>query len=323
MNTLVIFDAEDPPPVRMRLVAAGRAATKDKGTLHVLALASRGWLPDCDACWNDVTSVFTAEEAVDLYVDASRIAALIDAAMTASAATTIMFSEYGRGPELAARLAYRHETTLIRQCDSISHADDGLLLTRSAYGGRVTETLSAVTPPAIMTVKDKAYGGAAVPEAPCPPVNELPLPPARDQRIGLLEARPAPATTGALLDEARIVISGGRGLGTAEGFDMLRSIADVAGAAVGSSRAAVDAGWMSHAAQVGQTGTTVAPDLYIAVGISGAVQHIAGMSNAKRVVAINTDEEASIFSVADVGIVGDYREVLPHVIDEIRQRRAG
>ena len=124
------------------------------------------------------------------------------------------------------------------------------------------------------------------------------------------------------LTEAKLIVSGGRGIGSAQGFDLIRDVADALGAEVGSSRACVDAGWIEKDRQVGQTGKTVRPDLYMACGISGAIQHVAGMEGSELVISINKNDTAPIFEVSDLGIVGDVKQILPKLADAIRKYKA-
>ncbi|MCG8400892.1 MAG: electron transfer flavoprotein subunit alpha/FixB family protein [Firmicutes bacterium] len=220
------------------------------------------------------------------------------------------------GRDLAAGLAQRLETGLMTDCTGMEMADGQLVFTRPIYAGKAL--VKAACPearPVMATMRPNTF--TAVVNAKTPEVVRV-TPDTGNIRqvikdvVRQISSRPE-------LTEADVIISGGRGMKGPENFKMLEELGDVLGAGVGASRAAVDAGWISHSYQVGQTGKTVSPVLYIACGISGAIQHLAGMSSAKCIVAINKDEEANIFKVADYGIVGDLFEVLPVLTEELKK----
>ena len=224
------------------------------------------------------------------------------------------------GREVAARVAVRLGSGLITDAVDIEADDNGPLVVKSVFAA--TYTVRARVTEGIPVIAVKANAAPVETVAETTPVVER------------IEARlPSPATAVRILSrtvpersarpglaEADIVVSGGRGVGGADNFVVIERLADALGAAVGASRAAVDAGWYPHSHQVGQTGTQVSPQLYIAAGISGAIQHRAGMQSAKTIVAVNTDAEAAIFELADSGVVGDLFSVLPQLCEEIDRR---
>lgn len=204
----------------------------------------------------------------------------------------------------------------------IRESDGALLQTRPAFGGNIMATIVCETSrPQMATVrpkvmKEREFDGARKGE-----VIEVSLDSEHIQsRINVVESVVSEASN-VNIQEADILISGGRGLDSAKGFDLIRQLADVMDANVSASRAVVDAGWIPYPHQVGQTGKTVAPKLYIACGISGAIQHVAGMQSAETIVAINRDKNATIFNVADYGIVGDIFDIVPKLINKIEERR--
>ena len=221
------------------------------------------------------------------------------------------------GKEVAGRLAVRTGSGLITDAIDVRAEDGEVVTTQSAFAGSYTVQARVTRGTPLVTVKPNA-----APPEPAPAAGErvdvqVPLSEAgRAARV--VEARPREKSGRPDLTEAAVVVSGGRG--TNGDFGPVEALADALGAAVGASRAAVDAGWYPHANQVGQTGKTVSPQLYVAAGISGAIQHRAGMQTAKTIVAVNKDEEAPIFELADFGVVGDLFTVLPQAAEEITKR---
>ena len=200
----------------------------------------------------------------------------------------------------------------------IDKTDSGLEFVRPAYGGTILERLFVSGPIRFATVRS---GSFEKPEAAEGSVEEKDMPFAED----ILKAKgldTAKQVTEAMdLEGADVSVTGGRGMGDAEGVKLVEELAALLGGVVGASRPAIEAGWASRAHQVGQSGKIVAPRLYIACGVSGAMQHVSGIMGSKYIVAINKDEAASIFDIADVGIVGDVKEILPLLIEEIKKRK--
>ena len=225
-----------------------------------------------------------------------------------------LFGATSNGRELAPRLAARLKTGVAADCTGIELGDGGVIQwTRPVYSGRFLSVVECKEArPQIGTVRPGIFkrgepNAAATAEI----IKQDVALPADAVRTTLVEMITEAAEGAVKLEDAEIIVSGGRGLGKPENFSLIKDLADLLGGVVGASRAAVDAGWITHAHQVGQTGKTVGPKLYIACGISGAIQHLAGMSGADVIIAINKDADAPIFDIADYGIVGDLKEVLP------------
>lgn len=226
------------------------------------------------------------------------------------------------GRDIAPRIAGKVGTGLTADCTKleIDSTDNKLLQTRPAFGGNLMATIvcpknrpqMSTVRPGVMAKAVRTESETGILEVVTPELTEKMI------RTRLVEILPQEKKSINLTD-ARIIVSGGRGLKKAEGFELIKELADKLGAEIGASRAAVDSGWIEHSHQVGQTGTTVRPELYIACGISGAIQHLAGMSDSKYIVAINKDAKAPIFSICDYGIVGDLYEILPEMIESLNR----
>ena len=270
------------------------------------ALAEHGAVEVVLVTGSDVTEHLVAPKAEVL---ADLVAERVPAA--------VLLANSPEGKEIAARLAVRSGSGLITDAVDLEVVDGAVVATKSVFAGSWSTRCTVTHGTPVLTLKPNAVAPEVAPAAGTvttltPTVSE------RAKSARIVERTAKQATGRPELSEASIVVSGGRG--TDGDFSAVEALADALGGAVGASRAAVDAGWYPHSNQVGQTGKTVSPQLYVAAGISGAIQHRAGMQTSKVVVAINKDAEAPIFEMADFGVVGDLSAVLPAITEEIARR---
>ena len=244
--------------------------------------------------------------------------AAMQAAIAQASPSIVLFGGTSNGRDLAPRLAARLDAGVASDVDRLEWAGGKLKARRPVYSGKAFATVEVSSVPAIATTRINAFpaeesgGGAAE-------VVEVSAP--TDSKAKVVETKVTESGELSIV-EADIIVSGGRGLKEGANFSLIRDLAHAIGGAVGASRATVDAGWIDHQHQVGQTGRVVSPNLYIAAGVSGAIQHLAGMSSSKHIVAINKDPEAPIFRVADFGVVGDLFTILPALTEEVKKAKA-
>jgi electron transfer flavoprotein alpha subunit len=261
------------------------------------------------------------DEAVTAYVTEPQVRAL-EAALDASAADVLLFPSDPFVTDVVARTAIRRGAGVITDAVDLAHDGDTIVATKAIFGGDMISRCAVRDGvPQFIGIKANAFTAE---ESDGQPAKVVALEVELDddaRRAEVVEVVEQASGDRPEMTEAAIIAAGGRGLGDAEGFRLIEQLADALGGAVGASRAATDAGWYPHQHQIGQTGKTVAPQLYIGSGISGAIQHRAGMQTSQLIVAINKDADAPIFSIADFGVVGDLHKVIPSLIDEINKRK--
>lgn len=245
----------------------------------------------------------------------------LEAAARACSPIAVLVANSVEGRDTAARFAARARLALLADAVGIEVDDEGVVAHHSVFGGGYLTSSAPTFGPPVITLRPGAVDQRAEPAEPAVEELEVTEPEGlRHAEVTATEKTGGQSERPALVG-AKKVVSGGRGLGSEENFRLVEELADALGAAVGASRAAVDAGYVEPSAQVGQTGVSVSPQLYIALGISGAIQHMAGMQTAKTIVAVNKDAEAPIFEIADFGVVGDVNEVVPKLVEAIAERK--
>ncbi len=327
-SSILVFaerrDGEIKRPSLEAISTARGLADKLGGRVDVLAIG-----PGAASCAAEVGQLgadrLLAVEADhgELYAPELYSACLAEVAEEGKAAV-VLLAATAMGKDLAPRATARLRTACASDLTEIELGDDGTLRgRRPIYSGKATAIVALPgAQPAVATLRPNAFPVRPAEPARDPEVVALD-PPVSAESLRVRAVRlERPERQELDVAEASIVVSGGRGLKEAENFSIVRELASALGGAVGASRAVVDAGWIPHVHQVGQTGKVVSPDLYVACGISGAVQHVAGMSSSKVIVAINKDPEAPIFKVAHFGIVGDVFEIVPALTEAVKRLKA-
>ena len=321
MNILAVAEQRDGTLRRSAaevVTAAKTIADGHGGQVHALVIGPEG-IDASSLAKHGAETIHVAAGERGAQYDPDVFAATVAERVKAGDYFAVLFAAGAQGRDLAPRVAARLDVPLAADATALDMEDGELVITRPVYAGRAFARVVLDAQPRLVSIRPNTFRPQESPAAGT--VEKVAI----SDTTSRVKIRETKAAEGAKLDvaDAPIVVSGGRGLKGAEHWALLEQLRDALGsnAALGASRAVVDAGWRPHAEQVGQTGKTVSPQLYFAVGISGAMQHLAGMRSARTIVAINKDPDAPIFKVADYGIVGDAHEVLPVLAEEIRKGR--
>lgn len=310
--------------VALEAVTAARGlADKDGGMVHALVLGAPGIASKASQLGQHGADVVLVVEHPALANHSAEVAAATAAARAKEGSYgAVIFSASAQGKDLAPRVAAKLGVPMAADVLAFEKTGNGIAAKHPGYASKVVQTLTLSAQPAILSLRPGAFTPVANAKAGTVEMLAPAMDPAAARVVvkEMVQGRSGKPDLG----EAPVVVSGGRGLKAAENFRLVEELADAFGnAAVGCTRAVADDGWRPQSDQIGQTGRTVSPDLYVAVGISGAIQHLAGMRTAKTIVAINRDKEAPIFKVADYGIVGDALEIVPALTAAVREAKKG
>ena len=314
-GVLVVVDAPGGEPDRLSL----EALTLARGLGGSLEAVAFGRAPDKLAAFGVSTTYVVGDERLSSPLPEPRAVAIVQLVKQVSPSAVVAAGSE-RGNELLAHVAARLGQPMAANVVSASPDGGRLRLVRQRWAGSLLEDALLDGSPKLLTVAPHAVAAEPAEKASATAVTAFE--PALNEHAFHVRVRPveAAATSGISLSDARVVVGGGRGVGSTEAFSELEDLAGLLGAAVGGSRVVTSAGWRPHSDQIGQTGLRIAPDLYIACGISGAIQHIVGCKAAKRILAINTDPDAPIMDVADFAVIGDLHAVVPAIAAELRRR---
>jgi electron transfer flavoprotein alpha subunit len=322
-GVLLIAEApgEQLPPNLAELVGEGVRLSGELGGPVTLLLAGKNVQGIAASAGElGVESVLVADAQAPTPPSPRWLLAAAEHAAKQTQPDVILLTHAGGSRDLAPLLAYRLDTGLVTDSTALRVETGDLVITKPVFGGSAIAEFSIASTPKVVTLRPRAFEVDAAPSPRQANVQALDVP-SNDDTIEVLEEIREQATTGPRLKDAKVIVSGGRGLGGPENWKYVEELAQVLGAAVGATRAVTDAGWVPPSLQVGLTGATVAPDLYITIGISGAVQHIAGISGARNVVAINRDADANIFKYARYGVVGDWKQIVPAFTQRLKELR--
>ncbi len=321
-DVLVVVETEEGKPngLAHEMLGLARRLADDAGGSVAAVLFGDGVADaSADLIAHGADKVFVADGAVfATYQAEAWMPDLVNIANDVDPAA-ILVGHSMLGADLAPRLAFRLQTAIATGCEEMVADGDKLLMTRACFGGNAREVVSFNTTPAVATIKAKSQEALDADSGRTGEVVVVQSCLDDSAMRARVTGREREKTTGVRLENADVVIAGGRGTGGPEGFDILRELAGLMGGAVGASRVACDLGWCPPSYQVGLTGRTVAPEIYIAVGISGAGQHMAGCARSKAIVAINSDADAAIFAKSRFGAVGDCTQIMPAFLEEVRK----
>jgi len=322
-GVLVVAETVDGAlgPISAELVGAGQRIAQDLGGSITAVLLGSG----LDQAAGELAAlgpsrVLIADDPRLADLQGDMIVATLEALAASEAPAVVLFGHTPTMREPAIRLAFRLGTAVTTDCTALRVEDGQMVMTKPVYGGAAIAEYVSIGGPTIATLRPRAFP-AAEPGGASAEISSVDVAVDLASRTRVVETVKEAVSAGPRLKDAKTVVSGGRGLGGPENWHIVEELAGALGAAVGATRAVTDAGWVAPTHQVGLTGTTISPDLYVTVAVSGAVQHIAGCSGSRNIVAINRDPDANIFRHARFGIVGDYAKVIPALTKRIKELR--